>query len=290
MRALVTLVRRELWEHPALYVTPIVIGVLVLLSVLVGVVQGVGAGAGVQLMINGVSTWGDLSQGVGITLLLSVVAPLFFFGFLAVTFFYLLDALYAERHERTILFFKSLPVTDTTTVASKAVTGIIIAPALTVVALIVTQLLALLMIGIGSLAAGGNPLQALWQPVPLVQSWLLAAYAGLALALWYAPFAGWLLLASAWARRAVLLWGISPLLLGQVERLITGRSRLLEAMAAQATDFFRVAFDADQVQVLRQVEDADPDVMATMVTRLDLLGRADPASLLAAAQLWVDWW
>jgi ABC-2 type transport system permease protein len=286
MKSLVILLRRELWEHPALYVTPLVIGSFVLLSVLVGLIQGVGAGAGLTVVVTGVATLGDLQQGAGIGMLLSVLAPLFLFGFLAATFFYLLDALYAERRERTILFFKSLPVTDTATVVSKAVTALVLVPAITLVVLMATQLLALLLLGLGALAAGANPLVSLWHPMSLIESWLLAVYGAAALSLWYAPFAGWLLLASAWARKAVFLWAISPLLLGQVERLMTGRSRLLEAIAAQAGDFFQVAFAGDRLAVFRQLEDSDAQSMASLITRLDLVGLADPASLLAAAQLW----
>lgn len=286
MKPVIILLRRELWEHPALYVTPLVIGIFVLLSVLVGLIQGVGAGAGIKLVVTGVATLGDLQQGVGIGILLSMLAPLFFFGFLAATFFYLLDALYAERRERTILFFKSLPVTDTATVVSKAVTALMVVPVITLVVLMATQLLALLLLGLGALAAGGNPLASLWHPMPLIESWLLAAYSAAALSVWYAPFAGWLLLASAWARKAVFLWAISPLLLGQVERLMTGRSRLLEAIAAQAGDFFQVAFASDRLAMFRRLEDSDPQAQVSLMSRLDLVGLADPASLLAAAQLW----
>ena len=286
MKAMWVLLRRELWEHPALLVTPVVIGVLVLLSVLVGLIQGVGPGAGIKIVVNGFGTWGDLQRGAGIGILMSVLAPLFFFGFVAVTFFYLLDALYAERRERSILFFKSLPITDTATVLSKAITAILVVPLITVAVLIATQIAALLLLGIGTLAAGGNPFTSLWHAGPLLQSWLLAAYSGLTLALWYAPFAGWLLLASAWARKAVFLWAISPLLIGQLERLVTGRSVLLEAITSQAGDFFRYAFDADRLTQFRQVDDADTTELAALVGRLDLLGIADPASFLTAAQLW----
>ena len=286
MRGLLVLLRRELWEHPSLYMTPMVIGGVVLLSVLVGLFQGVGAGAGIQVVINGVGTWGSLQQGVGIAVLMSVLTPLFFFGLVAVTFFYLLDALYAERRERTILFFKSLPVTDTATVMSKACTAIVIVPLITVAVLVATQLAVLLLLGISTLLGGGNPLVSLWHAGPLLQSWLLAAYAAIALTLWYAPFAVWLLLASAWAKKAVFLWAISPLLLGQLERLITGRSLLLDAIANQAADFFRHAFNADRLEPLRHLDDPDPQTMASLVGRLDLLSLADPLSLLSAGQLW----
>ena len=286
MKGLLVLLRRELWEHPSIYITPIVIGGVVLLSVLVGLFQGIGAGAGIEVIVNGVGTWGSLQQGVGIAVLMSVLAPLFFFGFIAVTFFYLLDALYAERRERTILFFKSLPVTDTATVMSKACTAIVIVPLITVAVLVATQLALLLLLGISTLIGGGNPLVSLWHPGPLIQSWLLAAYGAIALALWYAPFAGWLLLASAWAKKAVFLWAISPLLLGQLERLITGRSLLLDAIANQSADFFRHAFDADRIAPFLRLDDADTETMASLVGRLDLLRFADPVGLLSAGQLW----
>jgi ABC-2 type transport system permease protein len=40
-------------------------------------------------------------------------------------------------------------------------------------------------------------------------------------ALWYAPFYGWMLLVSAWARRAAFLWAALPLLaIGAFEKIV----------------------------------------------------------------------
>ena len=58
--------------------------------------------------------------------------------------FYCLDALYGERRDRSILFWKSLPVSDLTTVLSKASIPIVVLPLLTFAVTVATQLIMLL--------------------------------------------------------------------------------------------------------------------------------------------------
>ena len=126
--------------------------------------------------------------------------------------FYCLDALHGERRDRSILFWKSLPVSDLTTVLSKASIPLVVLPLLTFAITVVTQLI-MLLLSSAVLLGSGLSVATLWTQLSLPQMWLVLLYHLVTVhALWYAPIYGWLLLVSAWARRAPFLWAALPLL------------------------------------------------------------------------------
>ncbi|PYT97316.1 MAG: ABC transporter permease, partial [Acidobacteria bacterium] len=137
-----------------------------------------------------------------------------------VAVFYCLDALHGERRDRSILFWKSLPVSDLTTVLSKASIPLVVLPLLTFAITVVTQWI-MLLLSTAVLLGSGLSVATLWTHLPLFQMWLMLLYHLLAIhALWYAPIFGWLLLVSGWARRAAFLWAALPLLaIGVVEKI-----------------------------------------------------------------------
>jgi ABC-2 type transport system permease protein len=137
------------------------------------------------------------------------------FGF-GVTFFvvmniyatwYLLDCLYADRRDRSVLFWKSLPISDTATVLAKLFTGLIAIP---LVYFIAADIATLLMAFIVSVRAHSILGGSLWQPDLWLQLQVLWLYLIVTTAIWYLPFAGYLLVVSAWAKRAATLWSIVP--------------------------------------------------------------------------------
>jgi ABC-2 type transport system permease protein len=123
---------------------------------------------------------------------------------LVVAVFYCLGALHNERRDRSILFWKSLPVSDLVTVASKACIPLAVLPAITFAITVITQLI---IVALGSviLAAAGLSAADIGRFSILDQTGVLA-YALFALTLWHAPVYGWFFLVSAWARRAPFLW------------------------------------------------------------------------------------
>jgi ABC-2 type transport system permease protein len=123
--------------------------------------------------------------------------------------FYSLDALYGERRDRSILFWKSLPVSDVTTVLSKASIPLVVLPVLVVVIAVVTHLVMVLISTAVLLLSGINPVT-LWRQLPLFQMELVLIYGVIVLALGQAPLFAWLLLISGWGRRAAFLWAVLP--------------------------------------------------------------------------------
>ena len=139
---------------------------------------------------------------------------------LIVSVFYCLDALYGERRDRSILFWKSLPVSDLTAVLAKASIPIVF---LQLLAFAITFALQGIMLLLSSAVLVGNGLSvaALWSQLSFFQMSLVLLYHLVAMhGLWYAPLYSWLLLVSSWARRVPFLWAILPLLaIGMVEKI-----------------------------------------------------------------------
>jgi ABC-2 type transport system permease protein len=209
-RVLLTLVRREFWEHRYLWLAPVVIAALLALSPLIGhgalELPPFGA-AESRVALSTLVQW-------ALTIPLCVVM-----GFCLS--YYLLDCLYAERKDRSILFWKSLPVSDALTVWSKVLVGVVIVPLGVFVLALVTHLLFSVVIDL-RFTLGNEPLL-----VFNAVEWLRTAFTLLLIlllaVLWYAPWGAYLLLISAWARRSPFLWAtLPPVLLPLLERMVFG--------------------------------------------------------------------
>jgi len=127
-----------------------------------------------------------------------------------VVFFYLIDCLYAERRDRSILFWKSLPISDAQVVLSKLAVAMVVVP---LGVILVAGVVQLLIAGMVWLRFHGTVLGAHipdWSLVTWFKSLVVSLVLGLGGVLWYAPIAGYLLLASSWARRNVFLWAVLP--------------------------------------------------------------------------------
>jgi len=135
-----------------------------------------------------------------------------------VVFFYLLGALYNDRADRSVLFWKSLPLSDTETVLAKVVTATLVAPVLAVGAMIVLHLGFLTLLSLYSLArVGASALPFLWSPTHLIALWLKLIVSIPVNALWALPTIGWLLLCSSYVRSKPFLWAVLlPVLTGVI--------------------------------------------------------------------------
>jgi ABC-2 type transport system permease protein len=192
-------VRRELWEHKALYTAPLGVAAVLLVGFIVSIVKGL-------------EMFGEVGPAQQATMLsgLHVLIGLIMMSVMsAVAWFYCLDALHGERRDRSILFWKSLPVSDLTTVLAKLSVPMVVTPVITFVASIATQLV-ILIIGTFVMLASGNTPAPLWTDLPLVQPTVMLASSLVVMSLWYAPLYGWLLLVSSWARRSIFLWAVLP--------------------------------------------------------------------------------
>jgi ABC-2 type transport system permease protein len=209
--------RRELWESRSLYVAPLAIAVFVFFGY---VVSAIGLPDRRRVVLAG----DESKRHSAIVVPYDVAAMMLIFTTWIVGAWYCMDALHGERRDRSILFWKSLPVSDTTTVLSKAAVPLLVLPAIIFVVILATQILMLLWTSVLLVMSGMSPAST-FVYVNLFQETLILLYGLLVLALWHAPVYAWMLLLSAWARRATLLWLVlPPATIAIFERLAFGSS------------------------------------------------------------------
>lgn len=195
-------VRRELWENRSIYVAPLAVAAVVMFGFLLSTIT-------LPQRMKIASTLDPAKRQEAITMPYNVIAGLLVATAFLVGAFYCLDALHGERRDRSILFWKSLPVSDRTTVLAKASIPLVLLPLL-VFTIIVTAQMLMLLVSTLALLRHGPSLAMAWDQLPLFELWLALLYALTAIALWHAPIYGWLLLVSGWARRATFLWAVLP--------------------------------------------------------------------------------
>ena len=172
----------------------------------------------------------------------NVAAMMLIFTAFIVGVFYCLDALHGERRDRSILFWKSLPVSDLTTLLSKATIPLAVLPLITFAIIVVTQFVMLLWTSALLILHGMSPAST-WTNFPLFQQSLILLYALVAIALWHAPIYGWALLVSGWARRATFLWAVLPFLaIGFFEKITFGTSHFALMLKHRLMGFAPLAF------------------------------------------------
>jgi ABC-2 type transport system permease protein len=214
-------IRRELWENRSIYIAPLVAAIVFLFGFFISMLS-------LRHRMHGV--WPlDSAEGHDVFATRYELAAALIMGTaLIVGVFYTLDALYGERRDRSILFWKSLPVSDLITVLSKLTIPLVILPLLSFVISLATQFTMLLLSSVILLGSGVN-IAALWTGVSFFHVSLVLLYHLLTVhGLWYAPLYGWLLLVSAWAPRAPFIWAfLPPFVICGVEKIAFSTSHFL---------------------------------------------------------------
>jgi ABC-2 type transport system permease protein len=196
-------VRRELWENRSIYIGTLAAAGIGMLAFLISLF-------GVPLNKHHDALDSEHERLVMLAMPYGHVAWLLVVTAFIVGIFYCLDALYGERRDRSILFWKSMPVSDLTTVLAKASIPLVILPLLVFTIGVVTQLV-MLLLNSAVLMASREGAAMLWTHLPFFQMQVVLLYSVIVIALWHAPLYGWLVLVSAWARRTTFLWAVLPL-------------------------------------------------------------------------------
>lgn len=248
MNTMTALLKREWWESPVLWILPAAFaGVLVLAQVYGLVVLNRIGEVPMQEIAAAIGNFAAMETGdrraliQGVLTGMAVPFNLFLVG---IMFFYALDSLYADRRDRSILFWKSMPVSDVQTVLSKLAAILLLAPAATLAVVMIFHLVNLLMGTLLALTVGAGGWQLAWDPVAILGTWLTLAWALFAQSLIYLPVVAWVMLASAWAKRAPFLWAVAPpVVLMIVERIYTGRTLLGRWLLERVTEGLPLAFN-----------------------------------------------
>ena len=176
-----------------------------------------------------------------ITYASATVQSTFAVAVLFLVFFYALDSLYAERKDRSALYWKSLPVSDGQTVLSKLATAIVSAPLIAWIATIIMTVLLLIIASVIVSINGGGAWDLLWSPAQLATKIYKFALAFFMMAIWYLPAVGWLLLVSAWSKRTPFLVAILvPIVLLMLERWLFGTHWLSNTLYVWSDWFWHI--------------------------------------------------
>lgn len=279
----IALLRREFWEHKAILVVPIVVAVVMALTSLTGQVS-IDHLELLDLGIVGATNMPENARALVLFGIMTALSSPFVFAMWILTIFYTLDSLYAERKDRSILFWRSIPVTDFDTILSKLMTAMIAIPLVTFVIIIATHLLVLLNVSIWIDLRGGSPWHLIWSAVPFVDNWAATLVLLLALPLWLSPFIGWFLFVSAFTKRSPLLTAALPIImLPLLEKLFFGSAVMAEAFFERS---LKMPLLAGLDEIERKFQNVD-DIANLPDAELDLFSIMDLGGFLTDPQLWV---
>lgn len=256
-------VRRELWENRSVWLVPIIVGI-------VEVVGFAFSAIGLPERRRAVLLLDIAQQRARIEPPYNIAAVMMMFSALMVGLFYCADALHSERRDRSILFWKSLPVSDVTTVLSKVIIPLAILPAIVFVIIPVTQFLMLLISSVVLLPSGlaGTT----WANFNLFRESIVLLYGLVVIVLWHAPIYGWALLISGIGRRATFLWAVMPpLALAIFEKITFNTSYVWSMLKHRLLGAGDTAFD---FQMHRSIS-------------VDLMSQLTPGRFLATPGLWI---
>ncbi|MGH8040733.1 MAG: hypothetical protein ACREPN_01675 [Rudaea sp.] len=239
-------VRREFWEHRGGFLwTPLIVATVMLALCAMALITAEFTAHQHGININGIQldqlvsnlspearTQFQTGTDMGlITMGLPIRIALF-----VVVFFYALGALYNDRADRSVLFWKSLPLSDTQTVLAKVAAALVVAPALAVAGMIALQLGFLLLLSLYAGLHGINALPLLWSPMHLIALWIKLLILIPVNGLWALPCLGWLLLCSSYARSKPFLWAV---MLPIVAGVIVSWVQLMQAFDLHSGWFWR---------------------------------------------------
>jgi len=284
------LIQRELWEHRSIYVTPAAIGLIVCLMMITGQVAVSAMGQHLDFALLGASALGENERAAALTGLLTFISMPLLFSMIILTTFYSLDCLSAERKDRSILFWRSIPVTDSETVTSKLITALVVIPLVTFILIMITHLVVLLIASVWVSIRGADAWYLIWSAAPLLDSWMVTFITMLALPLWLSPFVGWFLFVSAFTKRAPFLTAFMPLILLPMIEMILLPSSYLARAFADRTKLPLFSFDVhampEPVRVAWESGDFLRIVRAIAESGLSLLSFVDLKAFISSPGLW----
>ncbi|MDG2070259.1 MAG: hypothetical protein P8J55_00670 [Pseudomonadales bacterium] len=220
MQSILILIRREFWENRNTFFPYVIVGlvVLVMLAIFVGGGEtSVTVNSGTVALERNVGFLGfgaDLFRDMSVDerrnklgLAYVFISAAFVLMLSFVVFFYLLDCLYRDRKDRSILFWKSLPVSDWLTVGSKLFTGLVCVPVVYFLFIVVTQFIFLLGASLAAFSYDVSVWSSLWQPSTVVFGiWADMWFYYAVLILWQLPLYSWIIFVSSFAKSVPFVW------------------------------------------------------------------------------------
>lgn len=281
MNKFIWLVRREVWESRAIWIAPAICAAIMIFGTLIGAMKTGTVQIDPDMLgkINSELT-PDKARGLIVVGLIGMSVP-FLICALCTQYFYTLDALFAERRDRSVLFWRSLPVSDAATVASKAVVGALLIPLVAAAATLFTELVLCVIASVK--APDVLPLATyLWSP-SVWAGWAVSLlFLTVAGGLWFLPAVGWNLLVSAWAPRSPFVYAtMAPVAVMFAEKVVFGSHKFLQLIGAFYSGFGIHALGRGGAVMINLDGGKHLDVPASA---LDIVR---PLEFFATPELWV---
>ena len=216
------LIRREIWESPIAFKwTPLIIAGFILLVTILLLIIGARVDNEQVFTIDRILMYAEMEdprQRLLVGAAMFSISSLFYQIMFLVVLFYLAGSLFDDRRDRSILFWKSLPLSDQMTVASKILTAMLAAPIMYLGGIVLVQLALLLIASAYGLMAGINILTEIWAPANLPKAWTVTLIGSLVQSLWLLPIYAWLMFCSSWSPRLPILTAVLvPFLIGMFQ-------------------------------------------------------------------------
>ncbi|MEX2468830.1 MAG: hypothetical protein WD396_03660 [Pseudohongiellaceae bacterium] len=220
MKQFPALLRREILEHPSLFIgAPVVLALMLFLGT--AWILSLMGGDEIALGIEYLAVLFEGLSPVQMAPLFMLVAIPFIIVLYVCGIIYLLNTLYQDRKDGSVLFWQSMPVSNLNTVLSKVIALGVVVPVFYLGVLLILYTVAVLWLTILGVSYGIEIAGLGYMFMAALVSLVLVYLSALAGTLWLLPSIGWILLFSAFARRTPLLWAIGVLFLfGFLEDLI----------------------------------------------------------------------
>ena len=279
------LVKREIWEHRSIWITPSAVAFVVVFIAIAAVIMVAAFGEAINPEIERIAdaTVPDAIRRAALAVFMIGNTSVFAIAMWFLMIFYCLDSLYAERKDKSILFWRSLPITDAETVVSKLLTTMIAIPIATMAAVIVSHLLNLVIMSVWLSTEGVNPFRFIWGAVPLFDTWAAVLIVLFASPLWLAPLLGWFLFISAWAKRGPFLRAIMPIAILPILEYIIFKSwnlgiAILKRLSLEAMPIFDIFDFAERFD--------DDNLHEMLAENISLLSILDLSKFLTSGEVW----
>lgn len=308
MKRLLALIQREYWENKgALRTTPLVIGGIYIAFLLMSILTTSHIDNELYTFREAVRLMAEQPEELRASIMYQGMlgsSVMFTVAMSFVVFFYLLGALYDDRKDRSILFWKSLPASDTLTVASKLITAMVLAPLIFLVVMMVTHVVMAIIASLMVLSVDGSPWSLFLSVSSPFKAWAMIASSWFAQSIWALPGYAWLLLVSSFAPRVPLLFALLPpvvltILQGWIEFLRTFTLKnnvgsIIKDWIFNSPAILTAEFDNQQAEIALGVPlTSDFDHSVSLANMLDRLFSEQMAvgllvaAVFLAATLWL---
>ncbi len=169
---------------------------------------------------------------------------------------YSLSTFFDERKDKSIIFWRSLPVSDSFTVFSKLIVALVVAPLLVIPALLFLHLVSVTAGSIYFAVSDIVPFTWAWQAYPWLD-WIRVIFSLWLQGLWSLPIITWIMLAGAYSRKPVVAALLPPVVVVLVEGVSLSSSVFLDSLFERVQPWSRASSFPKEYESLGVAELSD---------------------------------